>query len=311
MWGKTYSENQLPIRQWSLVAYPTFGKSTFANAFIGSGVGAIIDADQRFSEVVRNNTKAFPISDKHYEMLDPDAICKILDKQMPGSPVTSLVVDSLTAIIEPLVVQALIDNEKGLNKNRAVAFKEKALAMRQLQNGITKWGVDTLWIYHYRDGNDQNAKSTVSTTITTLELARLRRNLNVMLELVQENGKYGVKVNYARRGRSGMTLWDTPNNYFVGMPERIEEAVYSGLTKEDQDQLAKKVPETFTNPESAIAWGFEFSQENGHFFKDAQHVKNSYEKLKGELRDQLGDELTADVMYASWIAKVLEKQTVE
>ena len=40
------------------------------------------------------------------------------------------------------------------------------------------------------------------------ELARLTRSLNVMLRVIDEDGRRGVHVDWARRGRAGVTVWD-------------------------------------------------------------------------------------------------------
>ena len=76
-------------------------------------------------------------------------------------------------------------------------------------------------------------------------------------------------------------------------------------------ELENAIPSTFTSPDQAKRWALEFSEANGNFFKDAVHVGNSYDKLKAELKEQLADDLNAEIMYSSWIAKVLEKQTTE
>ena len=46
-------------------------------------------------------------------------------------------VDSLTAIITPLITAAILNNDAGRNKNKVASFKPKALAMRLLQDAIT------------------------------------------------------------------------------------------------------------------------------------------------------------------------------
>lgn len=48
--------------------------------------------------------------------------------------------------------------------------------MRLLQDTVTGWGVDTLWIYHLRSGLDGQARQVESTTISVVELARCRND---------------------------------------------------------------------------------------------------------------------------------------
>lgn len=167
------------------------------------------------------------------------------------------------------------------------------MAMRLLQDTITGWGVDTLWIAHLRAGLDGQAKQIESTSISAVELARLRRSLNMQLRIVRDGDKRGVKVDWARRGRSGMTLWDESGTW-KGMPEKIETAVYAGLTVEDQERIEGEAPTKFNSPADAISWGFEQK-----CFRDAVHAKNAYEACKED-----HNPATAQEMWACWIADV-------
>ena len=48
-------------------------------------------------------------------------------------------------------------------------------------------------------------------------------------------------VDWPRRGRADLTLWDD-TGIWKGMPEKIEQAIYSGLTEADQERLEKATP---------------------------------------------------------------------
>ena len=296
-----------PPRFWSLCGYPGAGKSTFSAQMAGPLL--CIDSDGRFVEVVTPGTEVFTLT----ENFDAEKIAEELRAGMPGSGVRTIVVDSLTSIISPLVTAAILDNDAGRNKNRVSAFKAKALAVRLLQDAVTAAGVDTLWIYHLRDGMDAKARKVESTSISTVELARLRRSLNLSLRVVVEDGKRvvvedgkrvvvedgkrGIVVDWARRGRSGMTLWDK-STHWAGMPEKIERAVYGGLSAADMDKTEKRTPKGFASPEDAIAWGWETGM-----FRDARHAKNAYEKVKVEEQPK-----TAEKMFSLWVDNVTARQ---
>lgn len=287
--------NKLPPRQWAIVGHPNSGKSTFAAQM--NGPMLVVDADHRFAEVLRNVTAdVFSLSDNPADNVDAERIAALLHSNMSGSGVKTIVIDSLTAIIAPLVTTAVLDNDAGRNKNRAAAFKPKALAMRLLQDAVTGYGVDTLWVYHLRSGLNEKAQAVENTSISTVELARLRRSLNLQLRVVEQNGKHGVVIEWARCGRSGLTLWDD-TGCWRGMPERIEHEIYGGLTIEDMRRIADSTPTSFTNPQSAIAWGFEQGA-----FKDALHAQNAYDKLKTDKQPK-----TAAEMWQLWIADVEER----
>ena len=285
-------KTKLPARQWAIVGHPGSGKSTFAAQMQSPMV--VIDADHRFAEVMRHvSGDVFSMSDNASDNVDAERIAALLRQNMAGSGVHTIVVDSLTAIIAPLVTAAVLDNDAGRNKNRAAAFKPKALAMRLLQDAITGYGVDTLWVYHLRNGMNGQAQAIETTSISTVELARLRRSLNMQLRVVEQGNKRGIVVDWARCGRCGLTLWDD-TGCWQGMPERIEQAAYGGLTVEDMERIADDTPTSFANAQAAITWGFEQGA-----FNDAVHAQNAYDKLKGEKSPK-----NAVEMWKFWIAEV-------
>ena len=297
---KKMNTNVLPPRQWALVGYPGSGKSTFATQMHAPLLP--VDADHRFAEVAYLAAgEVFSLSDQAADHVNAERIAALLRAGMAGSGVKTIVVDSLTSILTPLVVEAILDNDAGRNKNRIAAFKDKALAMRLLQDVITSWGTDTLWIYHLRGGMDGQANQVESTTISAVELARLRRSLNMELRIVEKGGPgghpRGICVGWARRGRSGLTLWDD-TGCWRGMPERIEQAVYGGLTPAQMAALESEAPSGFSGPEAAIAWGFEQG-----CFRDAVHAAHAYDKVKRE-----GKPADAATMWKLWIADVKRRK---
>lgn len=296
---KKFQQQKYPPRLWALVGYPGSGKSTFATQMRTPLLP--IDADNRFVEVVNLvQGDVYRLSDNAADNTDPEAIVRLLNENMPGSNVATIVVDSLTAIITPLVTQAIQDNDADRNKNRLTSFRAKALAMRQIQDAVSKWGCDVLWSYHLQDARDPNQrdaegrpKLVTRATLSSTERARLYRSLNLELHLIQESDRRGVKVVWARRGRSGMTLWDDSSTW-AGMPEKIEAAVYDGLTEAQQNEIEQQTPASFPNAEAAIAWGFEQGA-----FEALQHARNAYAKLKAEKQPE-----TANEMWALWIDNV-------
>lgn len=281
-----------PPRLWALVGYPGGGKSTFATRMRGPIL--TVDADHRFTEVAHLAADdIFKLSDNPDDNNNSDAVARILDENMPGSGVKTIVVDSLTAIISPMVMKALRDNDAGANKNRAAAFKDKATAMRQLQFAVSKWGVDTLWIYHLQDGRDDKGKEVVTATLPRTERNRLHSSLNMELHVVIDGDRRGIKVVWARSGRYGMTLWDE-GGMWRGMPERIEQAVYDGLSEDDKKRLATEAPAVFPSVAAAIDW----SVQRGAF-DNIQHAQNAYDKTKRE-----GQPGNAKEMRDLWVNEV-------
>lgn len=293
---KKIDKTALPPRQWALVGYPSGGKSTFAAQMTGPIL--VIDADHRFAEVARLTAgEIFTLSDEPSDSVSAERIAALLKENMTGSGVKTIVIDSLTSILSPLVVSAIMGNDAGSNKNRVASFKPKSMAMRLLQDTITGWGVNTLWIYHTRSSLDGQAREVENTSISVVELARLRRSLNLQLEIVEKNGKRGITIKWARCGRAGMTLWDD-TDFWRGMPEKIEAEVYGGLTAEDMNRIAGSTPTSFSGQEEALAWGFEQG-----CFRDAVHAKNAYDKCKAEQKPK-----TSADMWRLWIEDVTERK---
>ncbi len=287
-----------PRRQWSLVGAPSVGKSTFSTQMRGPIL--TVDSDHRYSEVAGlASSDVYELSSNPSDNMDPERIRDMMKENMPSSGVKTIVVDSITSIISPLVVEAMMDNDAGRNKNRVSAFKDKALAMRVVQDAVTGWGVDTLWVLHTRKVLDANAKEIEVKSISPVELARLRRSLNMELKVIVEGNKRGIRVEWARNGRSGMTIWDTSGKW-TGMPEKIEAAVYDGLSAEEMAAMEKKKPTTFFSVDAAISWAFEQG-----CFKDAVHTQNAYDLCKKEKAPK-----NSQAMWDAWIADV-ERRVAE
>lgn len=267
---------QFPPRHWSLVGYPGSGKSTFAARMLGPKL--VIDADHRFSEVLDLSADdVYTLSDEASHNVDPDAINTILLQNMPSSGVKTIIIDSLTAIITPYIVQAMVDREKKRTKNLMASFQKKALAMRQLQDAITRWGTDTLWIYHLQDSRDANANNIVRSTVTETEIARLSRCINMKLKIVEDGDRRGIQVLWARQGRSDITIWDDSGSW-ENMPHRIEEAVYGGLSNADKQRIAQQTPRVFKDVNQALQW----SMEQGAFdARDEAHAAYKHQRTIG------------------------------
>lgn len=249
---KKRQKQHYPPRQWAMVGFAGDGKSTFASQMKAPLLP--IDADHRFAEVEHLvGGDVFELSPKPEDNNSPDQVLRILEKNMPGSGIKTIVVDSLTAIMAPIVARAMRDNAAGLNKNKMAAFVAKSTARTQLQHAVSRWGCDTLWIYHLEEGRDAKGKLRTRTSITDTERNRLVISLNMELHIVRENGKRGIKVVWSRNGQAGSVLWDASDHWHE-MPERIEAAVYDAAWVPDkaeffnlvQDQLSLPVKEAAT-----------------------------------------------------------------
>lgn len=309
--GKKYEYNPIPTRLGMLlVAYQDTGKSSFASKMVRPGKdGLVIDADGRFGDVITPGVNFYPLSDKQSDMLDPKKIHDIMMRDMPkASNIDLALVDSVTNILEPIILQIQRDVAEGVSSG-ARGYKQKADAMKYLSAAFQPWGIDVIWVYHYRNFGDVSGKKQRGESVSQMELARLWRNINIHCEIVvDDNGKRGVKVLAARGGRKGITIWDDSGKW-ENIRERLLQAVWGGLTQTEQTDLLDDNPGLFSSSSQAIAWAIEqgafddVESEDGKLSK----AKNSMKKLYTELKEELGEEFNEEILYAAWVDKVNDK----
>ena len=243
---RTKKQPEYPRRLWSLVGFPGDGKSTFAARMAAPLL--VIDGDHRFDEVMHLVAgDVLELEDRRANALVPRIVDE-LARSMPEENVATIVVDSLTQIISPLVQRGVQANLDGERANKMASFVAKATGMKLLQDGVSRWGTDVLWIYHLQQGRDAQARAQTTTSIPATELARLQRNLNARLRVVREKDRLGIHVDWCRTGRQGMTQWDESGSWEL-MPEKLEEAMYGGLEQAREIRKASR----FAGPEDAIA----------------------------------------------------------
>ena len=285
-------QQKLPPRVWLLKGYSRSGKSVFSMNMRGPILP--IDADNKlFGSQQYAVGEVMEFSDNHADTVNVARIEKILEENMPDSGIKTIIVDSVTPILEPLILKAM----ESTQTNKISAFGSKAAAMKKLAYATTKWGCDVLFIYHIEETTAAKADGVngikvgdkvEKNTITDVELARLNKHFNMSLTVVEEGSRRGIRVDYAQHGKYGMTIWDD-KGYWRGMPERIEEIVYaSGVLAEPER------PTSFGGVAQAIAWGMAQG-----VFRDENHAKNAYEKCK-----LAHNPSTAAEMWTLWIAEV-------
>lgn len=287
-------KSKYPRRQWSLVGYPGDGKTVFSTQLQTPLLA--IDADHRYEEVFGLVDGPVNKFDNPADNVLVNRIHQQLLENMQDEKIGTIVVDSQTVIIAPLVSRAIVDNNAGANENFVAAFTAKAVAMRLLQDAVTMWGTDVLWIYHLQDGRDHKAKKVVTATIPPTELARLQRSLNARLRVVRDKAKRGIKVEWCRNGRSGTILWDT-SGHWAEMPEKLEQAMYDGLSP--AEIAAQQLPASFIGPKAAVAWGVKYGA-----YETETATREAYDLAKSE-----GKPTTPQEMWDLWIVCCVAAKT--
>ncbi|WP_448208197.1 AAA family ATPase [Azospirillum sp. sgz302134] len=263
-------------RRWAVKGRPGCGKSHFIAAMRQPAL--IIDADGRRQEIKGGDL--YELSDTPSDNRSPERIQDLLESNMPGSGIATIAVDSVTALIGASVARAMLDNAAGRNRNKSSAFVDKAEKMRLLQDTVSAYGTDVLYIWHVEDGVFEG-RATTRETLPSTERERLLRSLNMVLEVVEENGRRGIRVEWARAGRSGMVIWDT-EGFWKGVPEQIEAAVYAPSTL------------SFRSPADAVGWAVQQGA-----FATPEEAQAAYDQLRETRKPG-----NAREMFDAWIAEV-------
>jgi hypothetical protein len=208
-------------RQWLLIARHNAGKSTFGAAMNPEYL--TLDMDGRWAEQ--------DLDEKSHIVTDTDPL-KIVDR-MEGlrlklqNKVATILVDSGTGILDYIQARgrlmeadARAKNEK-FNKDNV--NRMKADVMRVLRLAILKWHCDYIWIFHIEDGQYQG-DSKERTTISKIEIERMKANLNAILTIVQDSkGKRGIRIEWCRynaNAAAGQVVWDE-EGYWHGVPDKV------------------------------------------------------------------------------------------
>lgn len=328
-----------PKRQWALASFANTGKTTLAAAMRKPLL--VGDSDDRFAE----SAMLLGLSEEHAMVItddsgnrsvDPDVIVATLNEAR-GEKIEfgTVLLDSLTGIIQPKVTAAV----EAEGKDRAVAMRDKASTMRKLIDAIQNFGGDYLLVWHHENRGDKNGQARIHETVPPTERDALTRALNMELVTVKEEVKgggfrYGVQVVWARYGEFGMIVWDEQGNFFRGMPEKIEAAVYKNGVKAFAPAAAKsaeapaaapatpKAPDAtspaaqvvtsvsttgtsstgevqpqFTDKAAALRWAVE---------KNAFGSYDEASAAYAQLREKIAPQSAAD-MFAGWKKHVEEK----
>ena len=240
--------NTRPRRAWALIGEAGTGKSTFTTQLKSPLL--IIDADGRYGEVQRHHNGAvYALSDRPADYHDSLRIAEILDENMPNAEVGTIVLDSMTAILTPIVTRIMEEIARGRHKNKAAAWKPKATAVRLIQDALNKWGTDFVIIYHEQERIDARGRQEVTKTVSPLEEARLLRVLSARIRLGQDNkGRY-AEIVWSRTGRTGR-VYDE-QGMWKDVPEKLDALISGNLTEEANGDA----PIAFANPQAAWDWG--------------------------------------------------------
>ncbi|MEC7986645.1 MAG: hypothetical protein VX278_15870, partial [Myxococcota bacterium] len=144
---------------------------------------------------------------------------------------------------------------------------------------------------------DSKAKEITTTTVSQTEIARLLRCINVQLEIVQDNERRGIKIVWARKGRSGMIIWDE-SGCWSQMPEKIEAALYDGLSAGERKKIESETPIIFKSPQHALSW----SVDQGAF-QSIEEARKTYDVVKTECQPT-----SAKEMAALWQAEIRNRK---
>lgn len=288
-------------RRWALVAPSLGGKTTFAMQLAtGEGNVLFLDPDHRAAasiDVAPNPDSVLVLDVTDYT--NPIEVAAAMDQDVPNGNVRSIVVDSLTAIMDYKTSEAqLINASDHAPRNRSQTFLDKALTMRHLQDAVSKFGTDVLWIWHIESGKFEG-NSTTRQTLSETERDRLCRNLNAVLEIIidEKTGKRAVKVQNLRP-KFGQdcetTLWDD-TGCWRGIIKRIDaflETVPANTASQGAGSAQPPTPKPlpFLSREQALAYAVEQK-----VYADLAAAEAAYKSLKDKHQPK-----DATAMFTLW-----------
>jgi hypothetical protein len=303
---KFKQDHKEPIFCW-LYGVARGGKTTLALDFIRENQpGVVIPMDQRF-EVYRDLALAegvdvWPVSDPSDPTVwaSADHIMENLRRNFPGSGARSLVWDSISPEFRHWVEWAMAyadktpqERQQALGpkfKNKSALFQPKAHYMEQVAM-IANYGVSCIWVSHEHQGGDQSGNLVMKTSITDQERLKFQRNVNLVLKVHLNSGRYGVEIEEARNRPelNGRVIWDEPGNMFKGVWKQIEAAFYAAQVV-DWDQI-----EQFASDRQAADLAMEQTREvDGEIvtpFKNVHHALNALAQVKEKTGHQSGIDL--------------------
>jgi hypothetical protein len=315
---KRVDKDILPPRRWALKGRYGDGKSTFILAMQQPAL--IVDADGRRHEL--KGGELYELSEEPADNRSVERIQDLLDRNMPGSGIKTIAIDSITSLIGSSIARAMLDNAADRNRNKNQAWVDKAEKMRLLQDSVTAHGTHVLWVWHLEDAQ-LNGQTHIRETLPETERERLFRSLNASLRIVREKDRRGILVEWSREGPSGMVIWDE-QGHWKGVPERIEAALYGqgGGVRPTPPKAAAAEPSapvtdaaagapqadaargpqdnvlTFYSPTEAVSWAVEQGA-----FTDTFEAEIAYEQLRGEMKPR-----NAKEMYIAWIGFVRKQK---
>ena len=127
---KRVDKDILPPRRWALKGRYGDGKSTFILAMQQPAL--IVDADGRRHEL--KGGELYELSEEPADNRSVERIQDILDRNMPGSGIKTIAIDSITSLIGSSIARAMLDNAADRNRNKNQAWVDKAEKMRLLQD---------------------------------------------------------------------------------------------------------------------------------------------------------------------------------
>lgn len=240
---------------WLILGKYGTGKSRLAAQMTPDKI--VLDIDGRWAEQV-----GFSTGKTH--IIKNDTVGKMAEEmealRRTTTGVYTVIVDSGTA---------LLDYETSADRNNAVqanlAFRRKADIMRVMVGASLRWSANVVWIFHV-DQSMVNGKPTKRITLPTMEVERMKKSLNAIIELdFDQNKKRLARILWSRyndeRGEGGPAtghIIKDPGNW-IGTPRLISQFIreYKGC-------------EGYKGVAYSPAWLLDFLAEKGKVYPDVE-----------------------------------------
>jgi hypothetical protein len=255
-------------RHWLLIAERNAGKSVFASQL--SPEYLVCDLDGRWSEQKEVAGQSHVIAES--DPLKMVAKMEALRVKLQGK-VGTVIYDSGTAVMDLLQSKGRLmeadAREQKQKFNLNDVHRLKADTMRVMRLAALKWHCDVCWIFHVEDSMESGNRKK-RTTISTMEMERMKANLNAVLTIVRDEKtqRRGIRIEWSRYNENiaaGQVVWDAEGRW-LNVPERLDVFLQNFMG-----------PEGYNGNMYSLPWLHGFLESKGVKFESTEEMAQALE----------------------------------
>ena len=235
------------------------GKSTYATKM--SPEFAILDFDRRWPEM-RDVSGVSHI----YNGAVLEVVKRVEADRKAGklSKVGTIVVDSGSSVLDPMQSLGRLQVSAGEVKNANDVHRIKADTMRALRGVMQPFNASSLWIFHIEDSG-MSGKVSQRTTISKMEVERMKHNLNIILVMGSDAKGRFVRIEWTRFSPDAIGHMVRDTHKWEGVPQMVHEFV-----REYRSEMG------YNGSAYSPEWLLEFLKKKGQAFESIEQMAEHF-----------------------------------